>query len=164
MPTTSIDNRRRLLAWHLPLAGLGALITGAPLLAAARADSGIVKVWKTPSCECCGAWMTHLRTSGFQVVPTDVGDTAPIRRQLGLADKYGSCHTALLDGYVIEGHVPAQELRRLLKEKPLALGLAVPGMVVGSPGMEAGGNREAYNVLLVLKDGSSRVYQSYPST
>ena len=77
--------------------------------------------------------------------------------------KFGSCHTARLDSYVVEGHVPAQELRRLLRERPKAIGLAVPGMPMGSPGMEMGNTRDAYDVLLVLSDGSSRVYQSYPA-
>lgn len=107
--------------------------------------------------------MAHLRKSGFEVVTPDVEDTAPIRQKFGLNAKFGSCHTARLGSYVVEGHVPAQELRRLLREHPKALGLAVPGMPMGSPGMEMGDTRDAYDVLLVLADGSSRIYQSYPS-
>ena len=92
----------------------------------------------------------------------DVKDTAPMRQKLGLAEKFGSCHTGLLGTYVLEGHVPAREMRRLLREKPRALGLAVPGMPTGSPGMEMGNARDAYDVLLVLNDRNSRIYQSYP--
>lgn len=94
---------------------------------------------------------------------TDVKDTAPIRLKLGMPESMGSCHTATIGNYVLEGHVPAGEVRQLLREKPKALGLAVPGMPMGSPGMEMGSARDAYNVMLVLADGSSRVYKSYPA-
>ena len=138
----------------------------------AYAQSGVtaiqpetVTVWKTPTCGCCKDWVIHLRKEGFNVVTNDVNDTAPVRQKLGLPDKFGSCHTALVGGYVLEGHVPAQEVKRLLREKPAAVGLAVPGMPIGSPGMEMRGEmsgvRDAYNVVIVSKDGSSRVYQSY---
>jgi hypothetical protein len=93
----------------------------------------------------------------------DTGNTA-VRKRLGLPDKFGSCHTALISGYVVEGHVNAREIRRLLAEKPKAIGLSVPGMPVGSPGMdgpEYGGRKDPYDVVLVLPDGSARVYQSY---
>lgn len=144
---------------------LAAALLGASTLA--HAGSGIAKsadpitVWKTPDCGCCKEWIAHLQKNGFEVVAKDVGDTAPIRQKLGLPVKFGSCHTAQLGAYVLEGHVPAQEVHRLLREKPKAIGLAVPGMPVGSPGMEMGDRRDAYEVLLVLADGSSRVYQSY---
>jgi hypothetical protein len=104
----------------------------------------------------------HLRKEGFNVVTNDVNDTAPIRQKLGLPAKFGSCHTAQVGGYVLEGHVPAQEVKRLLREKPAAIGLAVPGMPVGSPGMEVKGEmlgvRDVYDVLLATADGNSRVY------
>jgi hypothetical protein len=133
------------------------------LRALAGSQPNQITVWKTPSCGCCHEWVAHLRKSGFEVVTHDVEDTAPMRQKFGLPAKFSSCHTARLGSYVVEGHVPAQELRRLLREKPSALGLAVPGMPAGSPGMEMGPTRDAYDVLLVLADGSSRVYQSYPS-
>ena len=124
-----------------------------------------VTVWKTPTCGCCKDWVIHMRKEGFNVVANDVPDTAPIRQKLGLPPKFGSCHTAQVGGYVIEGHVPASEVKRLLREKPVAVGLAVPGMPVGSPGMEMRGEmlgvRDAFDVVLVAKDGSSRVYESY---
>ncbi len=160
--TTSTDNvsRRSVLRPIFGLAGGAALGQPLGLLAASPKDR--VTVWKTPNCGCCSEWVSHLRSNGFEVVTHDVKDTAPMRQKLGLAEKYGSCHTGLLGTYVLEGHVPAKEMRRLLREEPQALGLAVPGMPVGSPGMEMGNARDAYDVLLVLKDGNSRVYQSYP--
>lgn len=162
MPITSINAISRRSALRLPLAMFGAAILSNPLRAMARSKPNQITVWKNPDCGCCREWVAHLRKNGFEVVTHDVKDTAPIRQKLGLPDKFGSCHTASLGNYVIEGHVPAQELRRLLREKLKARGLAVPGMPVGSPGMEMGNTRDAYDVLLVLNDGSSRVYQSYP--
>ena len=130
-----------------------------PVLAAAARTR--VTVWKTPNCGCCKDWVKHLETNGFDVVTHDVKETASKRQALGLAEKYGSCHTATVNGYVLEGHVPARDIQRLLRDKPSAIGLAVPGMPVGSPGMEMGTGADAFDVVLVLKDGSSRVFQSY---
>ena len=162
MVITSIDCRSRRSASRLLLGLLGALALGQPLSALAAPPNDRVKVWKTPNCGCCKEWVAHLRSNGFDVVTHDVKDTTPMRQKLGLAEKFGSCHTGLLGAYVLEGHVPAKEIRRLLREKPQALGLAVPGMPAGSPGMDMGDARDAFDVLLVLKDGTSRVYQSYP--
>lgn len=122
-----------------------------------------VEVWKDPNCGCCKDWVAHLEKNGFQVKVFEAGNNAK-RAQLGLAEKYGSCHTALVGGYVIEGHVPAADIQRLLKMKPVALGLAVPGMPVGSPGMDGaayGGRKDPYDVLLVKRDGSSQVFRHY---
>ncbi|MDB5929265.1 MAG: metal-binding protein [Polaromonas sp.] len=148
----------------LLLALLGAVGLALPHTARAAASPKQITVWKTPTCGCCKEWVSHLNKNGFKATVNDVEDTAPMRQKLGLPEKYGACHTALLQGYVVEGHVPARELRRLLREKPKAVGLAVLGMPAGSPGMEMGERRDAYDVLLVLADGSARVYQSYPST
>ncbi len=123
----------------------------------------LIEVWKSPTCGCCNDWIKHLEANGFQVKAIDKGNSA-IRKELGMPTKYGSCHTAKVDGYVIEGHVPAKEIRRLLKERPAALGLSVPEMPIGTPGMdgpEYGGQVDPYNVLLVRRDGSSSVYQTY---
>ena len=163
MTATNINAVSRRKVLQLPLALMGAAFLSSPLLALARSDAGPVTVWKTPNCGCCKEWVAHLRSSGFKVVTNDVKDTGAIRQKLGLPVKFASCHTAQLGAYVLEGHVPAQEVRRLMREKPKALGLAVPGMPVGSPGMEVDGSRDAYDVLLVLADGSSRVYQSFPA-
>ncbi len=123
----------------------------------------LVEVWKDPNCGCCADWVKHLEAQGFQVKVNDTGNTAA-RKRLGIPEKLGSCHTALVAGYALEGHVPASDIRRLLKEKPQAVGLAVPGMPVGSPGMDGpayGGRVDPYEVLLVAKDGSTRVFQRH---
>jgi hypothetical protein len=123
----------------------------------------LVEVWKSPTCGCCKDWIAYVQANGFTVKSHDTGNTAA-RERLGLPIQYGSCHTAQLGGYVIEGHVPAREMHRLLKEKPLAIGLAVPAMPIGSPGMdgpEYGGRKDPYDVLLVQKDGTASVYQPY---
>jgi hypothetical protein len=132
---------------------------------AAKADKPLVEVWKSPSCGCCGDWIKHLEANGFRVKVNEVDSAAPMRRRVGLADKYGSCHTALVGGYALEGHVPAREVKRLLNERPQGVvGIAVPGMPLGSPGMdgpEYGGQKTPYDVLLVRRDSSASVYQSY---
>jgi hypothetical protein len=138
--------------------GLGAFIP-----VQARKPEVLVEVWKDPSCGCCKDWIAHLRDNGFAVKVTDTGNQA-MRRKLGVAEEFGSCHTALVAGYAIEGHVPAREIRRLLAERPEAIGLAVPGMRIGSPGMDGpayGGRRDPYEVLLIPKAGNARTYASY---
>lgn len=130
----------------------------------ALAQATTVQVWKDPNCGCCHLWVEHLQASGFKVEVRDVGNTAA-RKRLGMPEQLGSCHTATVGGYVIEGHVPAADIHRLLKERPVALGLSVPGMPIGSPGMdgpEYKGRKDAYDVLLVQKDGSSKSFQRYP--
>lgn len=125
-----------------------------------------VEVWKDPNCGCCQDWVDHMEANGFQVTVHDGGNNA-VRARLGLPPKMGSCHTALVGGYLVEGHVPASDVRLLLQQKPKALGLAVPGMPVGSPGMDSpayGGRRDAYDVLLVAHDGSARVFKHHPGS
>lgn len=144
---------------------LGILVAAVAVPAATRAASGTprVEVWKSPACGCCKDWVAHLESNGFEVQVHDTGNNAA-RARLGMPTKLGSCHTALVSGYVIEGHVPAREIHSLLKLKPSALGLAVPGMPVGSPGMdgpEYGSHRDRFDVLLVARDGSTKVYQRY---
>ena len=160
--TQTVTRRTTLRA---ALTTLGAAALGYSKLGNASSPDKLVTVWKTPSCGCCKDWVIHLRKEGFNVVTHDVPDTAPVRQKLGLPAKFGSCHTAQVGGYVLEGHVPAREVKRLLREKPVAIGLAVPGMPVGSPGMEMPGEmlgvRDAFDVVLVTQDGSSRVYESY---
>jgi hypothetical protein len=162
----SVRNHRfsRRYALRLPLIGLGGVALGHAAFSIAQSIREKVTIWKTPSCGCCNDWVTHLRTNGFDVSTNDVPDTTPMRKKLGLPAKFGSCHTAQVGGYVLEGHVPAAEISRLLRERPTAVGLAVPGMPVGSPGMEMGSKRDAYDVLLVMFDGSWRVYSSYPAS
>jgi hypothetical protein len=163
-PTQTITRRTTFQALGI---ALGAAALAYPHLGNTSSSGKAVTVWKTPSCGCCKDWVGHLRDAGFQVVTNDVGDTVPVRQKLGLPAKFGSCHTAQVGGYVLEGHVPAQDVKRLLREKPMAIGLAVPGMPVGSPGMEMQddmlGVRDAFDVVLVNADGSSRIFQSYPA-
>jgi hypothetical protein len=126
----------------------------------------IVEVWKSPTCGCCKDWTAHLEAEGFEVKTYEVSEAAKSaqRSKLGMPEKLGSCHTGLVRGYVLEGHVPARDIRRLLADRPRALGLAVPGMPVGSPGMDGpayGGRKDAYNVLLVQRDGRTSVFHAY---
>jgi hypothetical protein len=116
-----------------------------------------VEVFKSPSCGCCGKWLEHLQQNGFQVSIREVNDVPAARKKLGMPDQLGSCHTARVGDYVIEGHVPAADIQRLLKEKPQVLGLAVPAMPPGSPGMETA-KPVPYETLLVQADGSTRVF------
>jgi len=139
---------------------LSALITATalPVLAATASSKIAIEVWKDPSCGCCKDWIVHMERNGFSLTVHDTGNAAP-RARLGLPQRLGSCHTALVDGYVLEGHVPAADVRRLLQEKPKALGLAVPGMPVGSPGMDGAvyqGRKDPYDVLLVTKNGTGQ--------
>ncbi len=144
---------------------LGLLLSDPAVLARSAPPAlPALQVWKDPNCGCCNDWVDLLRKDGFVVQVFDTGNTA-VRKRLGLPDKYGSCHTGLIAGYVIEGHVSTREIRRLLAEKPQAIGLAVPGMPVGSPGMDGpiyGDRRDTYDVVMVLRDGSAHVYQHYP--
>ena len=112
----------------------------------AAAEPAEIHVYKTPSCGCCNGWIDHLRANGFSVRATDVRNLTPIKRSNGIPPELASCHTALVDGYVVEGHVPAEDVRRMLEKKPAIAGLAVPGMPIGSPGME-GPHPQRYRVL-----------------
>ena len=149
--------RRR---WLIAAAALASLPAAMRTRAAERT---LVEVWKSPSCGCCKDWVTHLEGNGFAVKVNEVGNTG-MRGRLGIPAALGSCHTALVGGYAIEGHVPARDIQRLLAERPSAIGLAVPGMPIGSPGMdgpEYGSRRERYDVLLLRKDGSTAVFASH---
>lgn len=127
-----------------------------------HAAAPVVEVYKSASCGCCKAWAKHLQDNGFRVKAHDVVDTAVYREKFGIPQALGSCHSARVQGYALEGHVPASEVKRLLAERPKAKGLAVPGMPPGSPGMEMeGGRRDAYDVLLVRADGKQSVYRRY---
>ena len=143
---------------------LGALAGAAPWAwAQKRAEPIAVEVWKDASCGCCGDWIAHMEQNGFKVTTHDTGNNA-VRARLGLPARLGSCHTALVGGYLVEGHVHADEVHRLLRDKPAALGLVVSGMPIGSPGMDGpvyGGRRDAYDTLLVLRDGSTRVFRRH---
>lgn len=118
-----------------------------------------ITVYKSPTCGCCAKWIDHLEQNGFDVTAHNTSDLESIKRQNGVNPHLASCHTALVNGYVIEGHVPADSIKRLLREKPTAAGLAVPGMPMGSPGME-GPRKDPYNVLLFNRSGDIAIYDS----
>jgi hypothetical protein len=153
--------RRAIVA--MPTLALGAFVAGSPRWSVAQTSTPSVEVWKSPACGCCKDWVKHMEDNGFRVTVNDSGNTTA-RARVGIPQRLGSCHTAVVAGYAIEGHVPADDIRRLLREKPKALGLAVPGMPIGSPGMdgpEYGGRKDAYDVLLVERNGATSVYRSY---
>ena len=126
---------------------------------AGSAAAATLNVTKTPTCGCCSVWIERMKAAGFDVTARDVADTGPVAKAAGVPDRLRSCHTAKIGGYVIEGHVPAADIRRLLAQKPKgAVGLSVPGMVAGSPGMEMGGRVDRYQVLLIQRDGLHKVW------
>ena len=122
-----------------------------------------VVVYKTPTCGCCSQWVEHLKTNGFEVQAHNVSDTqlAAVEREGGIGDDLVSCHTAKVGGYFVEGHVPAADIERMLKERPAIAGIAAPGMPIGSPGMEQGGRKDAYNVIAFTKDGKKSVFAKH---
>lgn len=122
-----------------------------------------IEVWTNPTCGCCKDWITYLEANGFSVTSYNEGALEAMER-LGMPSRYGSCHTALIEGYAIEGHVPVREILRLLEERPQAVGISVPGMPRGSPGMDGpmyGGVKDPFDVLLIKHDGEATVFQSY---
>ena len=120
-----------------------------------------VEVYKSPSCGCCGFWVEHMKQSGFKVNIHNVQDVTPVRQNFGVPDAMASCHTAVVGGYAIEGHVPAADVKRLLRERPKAAGIAVPGMAQGSPGMEQGRGKDPYNVVLFNSGGRSSIFAQH---
>jgi hypothetical protein len=136
------------------LAALLATVVSMPLGAA---DLPEVEVYKSPYCSCCTEWEKHVRDHGFRVKSVNIDDVPGRRARLGMPERYGSCHTAKVGSYLIEGHVPAVDVQRLLREKPKAVGLAAPGMPGGSPGMESA-PKEPYDVLLIGSDGKAKVF------
>lgn len=131
--------------------------TATPVVPVA-ADAPLVTVYKSPTCGCCKAWASYMEREGFRVETRDVVDMTTVKDSLGVPSDLSSCHTGTVDGYVLEGHVPAEQVRRLLAERPEARGLAVPGMPIGSPGMEQGDLRQPYDVLVVGEGGEAAVY------
>jgi hypothetical protein len=157
MPLSNILHRRQVILTALLLPVLGVQAKPARVL---------IEVWKSPTCGCCKDWVSHLQDNGFEVQLHELSEPAKAaqRARLGMPEKFGSCHTALVRGYVVEGHVPAGDIQTLLKQVPTALGLAAPGMPVGSPGMDGpayGGHRDPYAVMLVRRDGSASVYAQH---
>jgi hypothetical protein len=153
-PVNKINRNRRAIAL-----GLACL----PAISLALENKPVIEMWKSPTCGCCTDWANHLEQNGFIVKAYTVGHEA-MRKKLRMPVSMTSCHTALIGGYAIEGHVPAKEIKRLLVEKPMAIGLAVPAMPVGSPGMngpEYGGQKDPYDVLLISMNGKPSIYKAY---
>lgn len=151
------------LALSLAACSRGDEANSAPADAArtVEADLPLVTVYKSPTCGCCQKWADHMEAAGFPVETVDVTDLGAVKAEHGVPAQYGSCHTAAVDGYAVEGHVPAEDVKRLLAEGPAAAGLAVPGMPVGSPGMETPGRpADRYEVLLV-QGGDATVFAQH---
>jgi hypothetical protein len=145
--------KRRILLQAILVSALGA-----PFIASAAAP--VIEVYKSASCGCCTGWVDHLKANGFTVKVQNVANPSDYREKFGMPNELGSCHTGMVQGYAIEGHVPASEIRRLLAERPKARGLAVPSMPMGSPGME-GHRKDPYDVLLVQASGRTSIYTHY---
>jgi hypothetical protein len=149
----------RVISWlRLP----AVLLLAASSIGAAQtppAAAAPVAVYKSATCGCCAKWNDHMRTAGFTVNSTDLPDVAPVKDKHGVPAPLRSCHTAVVGGYVIEGHVPADVIKKLLRERPAVVGIAVPGMPMGSPGME-GPRADSYNVVSFDKSGATKVYAS----
>lgn len=142
------------------IAGAAGAVALAGTTADASAEPPVVTVYKSPTCGCCSKWVDHLRAAGFTVEAVDVADLSEVKTLNGITRNLASCHTAIVDGYVVEGHVPATEVERLLEERPDVAGLAVPGMPIGSPGME-GPNPQNYEVLAFDRNGGVRVWSRH---
>ena len=145
-------NRHKLLAALAPLAILAC---------AGNAAAATLAVTKTASCGCCAKWVEHMRKAGFQVTVRNVQDVTPTAERLSVPAKLRSCHTSEIAGYAIEGHVPAADVKRLLAQRSKAAGIAVPGMVTGSPGMEHGDHKEPFQTIMFDKAGRTAVFASH---
>ena len=137
---------------HMKKSLFGA-IAFAAIFVGSAAHAATMTVYKHPSCGCCGKWVEHAQKHGFDVKVVETEDMVAVKKRLGVPDKLASCHTSQAGGYFVEGHVPAADIKRLLAEKPKAAGISVPGMPMGSPGMEHGDHKQPYATILVGKDG-----------
>jgi hypothetical protein len=135
---------------------------GAQAPGAGKSMAAAMQVYKTPTCGCCGKWVEHVKTAGLTAEVHDMADVSPVKSKARVPADLQSCHTAFIAGYVVEGHVPADVIQKLLKEKPAVAGIAVPGMPIGSPGMEQGDRKDPYEVIAFTKDGKRSVYAKRP--
>jgi hypothetical protein len=133
------------------------LVSALALTSRAQAPASVT-VYKSASCGCCANWVEHMRAAGFQIASHDVDDIAVVKRKYSVPADLESCHTAVVGGYVLEGHVPADVVKRLLAERPKVVGVAVPGMPMGSPGMEVPGRKDSYNIISFDQAGQHKVY------
>ncbi len=151
---------KRIVTLASLIAGLGLAAAASQVSFHAQSAAPSMTVYKSPSCGCCGKWVTIMREQGFDVKTVDMDDMSKVKASYGVSPELGSCHTALVGGYVIEGHVPAESVKRLLREKPKVAGIAVPGMPVGSPGMEVpSGQKDAFDVVAFQRDGKTSVFE-----
>ena len=137
------------------------LVASALLALGSAAHAATMTVYKSASCGCCAKWIEHVQKHGFTVKVVSVDDIMAVKAKAGIPDQMASCHTPKVGGYIIEGHVPAADIKRLLARKPKAVGIAVPGMPMGAPGMEHGGHRQPFQTLLLKADGSTSVFASH---
>ena len=151
-PQTNLSKR-----WTIWLGSLAAVLGVLALLLTQQTVAADIVVYKSPTCGCCGKWVEHMEKAGFSVEVENMNDVAPIRRELGVPGRMQSCHTAKVGDYFVEGHAPADLVKRLLADRPDIKGLAVPGMPMGSPGME-GPRKDPYDVIAIGKDGRARIY------
>ncbi len=149
--------RFRVLALAAGALAVGVMTIARLTPAQAEVQSPVVTVYKSPTCGCCGKWIEHMKANGFEVRAVDLDDLTEVKQASGVPIPLRTCHTALVGDYVVEGHVPADLVKKMLAEKPNAAGLAVPGMPIGSPGME-GTPKQAYDVLLFQKDGKTSIF------
>jgi hypothetical protein len=160
------------LSTHLKAFGIGIVVAIVGILAyiqfSASATPSIsdaelpaVTVYSSPTCQCCSKWVDHLRANGFEVDEQNRNDMQQVKQHYNVPRELASCHTGVVGGYVVEGHVPADDLKRLLAERPNVAGITVPGMPVGSPGMEQGNQQDPYNVLTFTQDGNANVFARY---
>lgn len=153
-------SRRNLLRTAAPAAGAALLTAGLGL--PAHAAEPAIEVWRSPTCSCCHSWIAHLEKAGFTARVHEVEDLEHIRHSAGIPDDFASCHTGAVAGYVLEGHIPAVAIRKLLAERPPIRGLALPGMPMGSPGMDGPDMpAEPFTVLALAKDGSSTAFMAF---
>ena len=159
--TKGESEMKRSLRLKLLSQGAILLFSASSASVALAAEKDKVDVYKSPACGCCSQWVDHMKQSGFAVEIHNVRNVTPFRERYGVPESMASCHTAMVGGYAIEGHVPAADVKRLLREKPKATGIAVPGMVQGSPGMEQGGGKDPYNVVLFNARGRTTVFSAH---
>jgi hypothetical protein len=136
-------------------------IAFAAMFVGSAAHAATMTVYKSPSCGCCGKWVEHVEKHGFKVTVVPTADMMALKEKLGVPEAAISCHTTKVDGYIVEGHVPAADIKRLLAQKPKARGIAVAGMPMGSPGMEHGDHRQPYSTLLIKNDGTTSVFAQH---
>ncbi|WP_331001617.1 DUF411 domain-containing protein [Methylicorpusculum oleiharenae] len=144
---------RKLLALVMPLSII--------FQSAIAENTKEILVYRSPTCSCCGKWLEHLKQNNFEVKDIVTEDMDQVKAKLGVPKQLASCHTAVIDGYVVEGHVPAADIEKMLKDKPRIAGISVPGMPMGTPGMEMGGRKDPYQVISFDKDNNQQIYNSY---